>query len=116
MAERLGHFSLTPPRQPRNIQITYTGRLATGKTISSATPPLQASSRPDGEGTTANRINAAAIAAERGIRIQEDKKEFTTGASAPCSNSSSTPPTATPQASATVLHGTLAPPPQLRRH
>ncbi len=34
----------------------------------------------DTEGENAvNRINAAAIAQERGIRIQEDKKEFVAG-------------------------------------
>ena len=40
---------------------------------------LLAESEGSSEVTQPNRINAAAIAQERGIRMQEDKKEFTTG-------------------------------------
>jgi D-3-phosphoglycerate dehydrogenase len=84
MAERLGHFlSHATLGNLENIQMTYSGRIATGKTDlirNAALAGVFAGSEDDSEPTiVANRINAAAIAAERGIRIQEDKKEFTTG-------------------------------------
>jgi D-3-phosphoglycerate dehydrogenase / 2-oxoglutarate reductase len=83
MAERLGHFlSHATPGNLENIQITYTGRIATGKTDlirNAAIAGIFNGTDGEGEGATANRINAASIAQERGIRIQEDKKEFTTG-------------------------------------
>lgn len=84
MAERLGRFlSHGTPGNLENIQITYAGRIAAGKTDlirNAAIAGVFAGSDGNQEGgSTANRINAAAIAQERGIRIQEDKKEFTTG-------------------------------------
>ena len=86
MAERLGRFlSHAIPGNLENIQISYTGRLAAGKTDlirNAAIAGIFAGTDgagTDGGGIAANRINAAAIAAERGIRIQEDKKEFTPG-------------------------------------
>jgi D-3-phosphoglycerate dehydrogenase len=81
MAERLGRFlSHATPGNLENIQITYNGRLATSKTDLIRNAAIAGIfSGTDGEGSTANRINAAAIAHERGIRIQEDKREFTTG-------------------------------------
>jgi D-3-phosphoglycerate dehydrogenase len=81
MAERLGRFlSHATPGNLENIQITYTGRIASGKTDLIRNAAIAGIfSGTDGEGTNANRINAAAIAHERGIRIQEDKKEFSTG-------------------------------------
>jgi D-3-phosphoglycerate dehydrogenase / 2-oxoglutarate reductase len=59
----------------------------------------------DGEGATANRINAASIAAERGIRIQEDKKEFTTGGVGSALKLVLHSSDGDTSASATVLHG-----------
>ncbi|HEX4577755.1 MAG TPA: phosphoglycerate dehydrogenase [Edaphobacter sp.] len=81
MAERLGRFlSHATPGNLENVQITYTGRIASGKTDLIRNAAVAGIfSGTDGEGSTANRINAAAIAHERGIRIQEDKKEFTAG-------------------------------------
>ncbi|MEO6981804.1 MAG: NAD(P)-dependent oxidoreductase, partial [Edaphobacter sp.] len=84
MAERLGRFlSHATPGNLENIQMTYSGRIATGKTDlirNAAIAGIFAGSEDGDEPTVvANRINAAALAAERGIRIQEDKKEFTTG-------------------------------------
>src|ERR1700678_1591636 len=81
MAERLGRFlSHATPGNLENIQISYTGRIATGKTDLIRNAAIAGIfSATDGEGINANRINAAAVATERGIRIQEDKKEFTTG-------------------------------------
>jgi len=83
MAERLGRFlSHSIPGNLETVQITYAGRLAQGKTDlirNAAIAGLLAESEGSSDSTQPNRINAAAIAQERGIRLQEDKKEFTTG-------------------------------------
>jgi D-3-phosphoglycerate dehydrogenase len=115
MAERLGHFlSHATPGNLENIQITYTGRIATGKTDLIRNAAIAGIfSGTDGEGSTANRINAAAIAAERGIRIQEDKKEFTTGGVGSVLKLVLHSSDGDTSASATVLHGTS---PRLLRH
>jgi D-3-phosphoglycerate dehydrogenase / 2-oxoglutarate reductase len=116
MAERLGQFlSHATPGNLENIQITYTGRIATGKTdlirnaaiagiFSGTDSNLE---KENGQkGSSANRINAAAIAAERGIRIQEDKKEFTTGGAGSVLKIVLHSSAGDASASATVLHGT----------
>src|SRR3984885_7824851 len=77
MAERLGHFlSHATPGNLENIQMTYTGRIATGKTELIRNAAIAGIFADTDGGNTANRINAAAIAAARGIRLQEDKSEF----------------------------------------
>lgn len=111
MAERLGRFlSHATPGNLENIQITYTGRIASGKTDlirNAAIAGIFAGSEGNGEAkSTANRINAAAIAAERGIRIQEDKKEFTTGGAGSVLKLVLHSSDGDTSASATVLHGT----------
>jgi D-3-phosphoglycerate dehydrogenase len=110
MAERLGHFlSHATPGNLENIQITYTGRIATGKTDlirNAAIAGVFNGTDGEGEGATANRINAAAIAAERGIRIQEDKKEFTTGGFGSVLKLVLHSSDGDTSASASVLHGT----------
>jgi D-3-phosphoglycerate dehydrogenase len=104
MAERLGHFlSHATPGNLENIQITYTGRIATGKTDlirNAAIAGIFADSE------AVNRINAAAIAAERGIRIQEDKREFATGGAGSVLKIVLHASSGDASASATVLHGT----------
>ena len=82
MAARLGHFlSHSTPGNLESIALTYTGRIAQGKTDLIRNAAI-AGIFADTEGSNSvNRINAAAIAEERGIRIQEDKREFTTGGS-----------------------------------
>jgi D-3-phosphoglycerate dehydrogenase len=110
MAERLGHFlSHATPGNLENIQISYTGRLAAGKTDlvrNAALAGIFAGSEGNGEArSTANRINAAAIAEERGIRIQEDKKEFTTGGAGSVLKLVLHSSEGDASASATVLHG-----------
>jgi D-3-phosphoglycerate dehydrogenase len=115
MAERLGRFlSHATPGNLENIQITYTGRIASGKTDLIRNAAIAGIfSGTDGEGTNANRINAAAIAHERGIRIQEDKKEFSTGGVGSTlklvlhsSGAATGEKGGDTSASATVLHGT----------
>ena len=108
MAERLGRFlSHATPGNLENIQITYTGRIASGKTDLIRNAAIAGIfSGTDGEGSTANRINAAAIAHERGIRIQEDKKEFTTGGAGSVLKLVLHSSDGDTSASATVLHGT----------
>jgi D-3-phosphoglycerate dehydrogenase / 2-oxoglutarate reductase len=104
MAERLGHFlSHAVPGNLENIQITYAGRLASGKTDlirNAAICGVLANSE------VVNRINAATIAQERGIRIQEDKKEFTTGGAGSTLKIVLHSTEGDASASATVLHGT----------
>ena len=106
MAERLGHFlSHATPGNLENIQITYTGRIASGKTDlirNAAIAGIFADSE------AVNRINAAAIAQERGIRIQEDKKEFTTGGAGSVVKLVLHSSDGDASASATVLHGNSA--------
>jgi D-3-phosphoglycerate dehydrogenase len=108
MAERLGHFlSHATPGNLENIQITYSGRIAQGKTElvrNAAIAGIFAHSDPSGD--PVNRINAAAIAADRGIRIQEDKKEFVTGGSGSVLKLVLHSSDGDVSASATVLHGT----------
>ncbi|WP_158793411.1 phosphoglycerate dehydrogenase [Granulicella sp. L60] len=107
MAERLGKFlAHATPGNLENVQITYTGRIATGKTDlirNAAIAGIFATS----EGSdSVNRINAAAIAAERGIRIQEDKKEFVSGGTGSVLKLVLHSSDGDASASATVLHGT----------
>jgi D-3-phosphoglycerate dehydrogenase / 2-oxoglutarate reductase len=103
MAERLGLFlSHATPGNLEGIQITYAGRIAQGKTDlirNAAICGVFANSE------VVNRINAAAIAQERGIRIQEDKKEFTTGGSGSTLKIVLHSSDGDASASATVLHG-----------
>ena len=109
MAERLGHFlSHATPGNLENIQITYTGRIATGKTDlirNAAIAGVFNGTDGEGEGAVANRINAASIAAERGIRIQEDKKEYATGGVGSALKLVLHSSDGDTSASATVLHG-----------
>jgi D-3-phosphoglycerate dehydrogenase / 2-oxoglutarate reductase len=107
MAERLGRFlAHATPGNLENIQITYNGRLATAKTDlirNAAIAGIFATS----EGSdSVNRINAAAVAAERGIRIQEDKKEFVNGGAGSVLKLVLHSSEGDASASATVLHGT----------
>ena len=108
MAERLGHFlSHATPGNLENIQLTYTGRIAQGQTQSQTDLIRNAAIAGVLSNTDAvNRINAAAIAAERGIRIQEDKREFVTGGAGSVLKLTLHSSDGDASASATVLHGT----------
>jgi D-3-phosphoglycerate dehydrogenase len=102
MAERLGLFlSHATQGNLESIQITYAGRLAHGKTDlirNAALCGILAN-------TEANRINAAALAEERGIRIQEEKKEATNGGAGSTLKLVLHSSDGEASASATVLHG-----------
>ena len=103
LAERLGTFlAHATPGNLENIQIAYSGRLAQGKTdlIRNA---LLAGVLGDSENV--NHINAASIAAERGIRLQEDKKEFVSGGAGSVIKLTLHSAEGDATASATVLHG-----------
>ncbi len=80
MAARLGAFlAHSAPGNLESVAITYTGRLATGKTDLIRNAAVAGIFADTEGGNSVNRINAAAVAEERGIRIQEDKKEFAPG-------------------------------------
>jgi D-3-phosphoglycerate dehydrogenase len=104
MAERLGTFlSHAVPGNLESIQITYAGRIGQGKTElirNAAIAGVLSHSE------VVNRINAAAIAEERGVRLQEDKKEFTSGGSGSTLKIRLHSSTGDASASGTVLHGT----------
>ena len=106
MASRLGSFlAHANPGHLENIQITYSGRLALGKTDLIRNAAL-AGIFADTEGqSSVNRINAAAVAEERGIRIQEDKREFVPGGSGSVLKLVLHSGEGDTSASATVLHG-----------
>jgi len=112
MAERLGHFlAHATPGNLENIQITYTGRIAQGKTELVRNAAIagifadRSGQTGDATGDPVNRINAATIAADRGIRLQEDKKEFVTGGSGSVLKLVLHSSDGDASASATVLHG-----------
>ena len=103
LAERLGTFlSHATPGNLENVEIAYAGRLAASKTemIRNA---LLAGVLKDTE--QVNHINAAAIAQERGIRIQEDRKEFASGGAGSVLKLVLHSAEGDARASATVLHG-----------
>jgi D-3-phosphoglycerate dehydrogenase len=83
LGQLLGHAAGTGsngekavPGSIENISITYNGRLASLKTDLVRNAAI-AGVLHGADGV--NRINAAAAAAERGIRVQEDKREHITG-------------------------------------
>ena len=108
MAERLGQFlAHATPGNLENIQITYTGRIAQGQNQSQTDLIRNAAIAGIFSNTDAvNRINAAAVAAERGIRIQEDKREFVNGGAGSVLKLTLHSSEGDASASATVLHGT----------
>ena len=109
MAGRLGQFlSHASPGHLESLHITYTGRIAQGKTDlirNAAIAGVFAGTEGAGTEGAVNRINAATIAEERGIRLQEDKKEFVTGGSGSVMKLTLHSSEGDTAASATVLHG-----------
>ncbi len=104
MAERLGKFvAHAATGNLESINLSYSGRLAEGKTElirNAALCGLLADS------ADVNRINAAAIAQERGLRIQEDKKPVVTGGAGNVLKMTLHFSGGDATATATVLHGT----------
>jgi len=109
MAACLGQFlAHSTPGNLENIQITYTGRIAQGKTDlvrNAALAGIFAATDPD-SASTVNRINAASVAQERGIRVQEDKKEVVSGGAGSVLKLTLHSSEGDTSGSATVLHGT----------
>ena len=109
MAACLGQFlAHSTPGNLENILITYTGRIAQGKTDlirNAALAGIFAATDPD-SASTVNRINAATVAQERGIRVQEDKKEVVSGGAGSVLKLTLHSSEGDTSGSATVLHGT----------
>jgi D-3-phosphoglycerate dehydrogenase len=103
MAERLGAF-LSPLAggNLESIHISYSGRLAQGKTELVRNAAIQGVLA---HSEVVNRINALSVAAERGIRVHEEKKEEGSGGAGTVLKVSLHTATADATASATVLHG-----------
>ncbi len=109
MADRLGRFlAHAAPGNLESIGITYSGRLAESKTDlirNAAIAGIFAGSDSDNTAPAANRINAAAIAEERGVRLLEDRKQFVEGGAASVLKLVLHASDGDSVASATVLHG-----------
>lgn len=103
MAERLGAFlSHAQTGSLESIHLTYTGRLAEGKTelVRNAAIKGVLSSVEN-----VNRINAAAVAEESGIRIHEEKKEAQAGGAGSVLKLTLHAQGGSSTGTATVLHG-----------
>jgi D-3-phosphoglycerate dehydrogenase len=104
MAERLGKFvAHAATGNLESIHLSYSGRLAEGKTDlirNAALCGVLADS------ADVNRINAAAVAQERGLRLQEDKKPIAPGGAGNVLKMTLHFSDGDATATATVLHGT----------
>jgi D-3-phosphoglycerate dehydrogenase len=106
MAGRLGQFlSHAAEGHLESIAIAYTGRLAQGKTDLIRNAAIAGIFSGTESADSVNRINATAIAQERGIRVQEDKKEFVAGGTGSVLKLTLHSSGGDTAASATVLHG-----------
>lgn len=106
MAGRLGTFLAQFPESCiESIELSYSGRIAEGKTELIRNTAVAGIL---GHSENVNRINAAAIAAERGIRIHEEKKEAANGGAGSVLKLTLHTPNSDFNASATVLHGASA--------
>jgi len=102
LAHRLGTFlGAALPANLESIDIAYTGRIASGKTDLLRNAIL-ASVLSDQD---VNRINASTVAQQRGIRIQEDRKEFAVGGAGSVLKLTLHSASGDVSASGTVLHG-----------
>jgi D-3-phosphoglycerate dehydrogenase len=103
MAERLGVFlGHSLKGNIESIHLTYSGRLAETKTDLVRNAAIQGVLA---HSEVVNRINAASIAQERGIRIHEEKNEAAIGGAGSVLKVSLHTNAAEVTASATVLHG-----------
>ncbi|HEX4321182.1 MAG TPA: phosphoglycerate dehydrogenase [Acidobacteriaceae bacterium] len=103
LAGRLGSFlSQAAPRNIESIHITYAGTLAEGKTDlvrNAAIAGLLSQSE------HVNRINAFTLAQERGIRVQEQKRETIRGGAASVLSITLHDAAGSTKGAGTVLHG-----------
>ena len=103
MAERLGAFlGHSLQGNIESIGLTYSGRLAEAKTDLVRNAAIQGVLA---QSDVVNRINAASIAAERGIRIHEEKNSTAIGGAGSVLKITLHTNAAAATASATVLHG-----------
>ncbi len=103
MAQRLGAFlGQFPTGNIEDIDLSYSGRLAEAKTELIRNSAIQGTL---GHSEIVNQINAASVAAERGIRIHEEKKEAASGGAGSVLKLTLHSGTEELTASATVLHG-----------
>ncbi|HEX3438518.1 MAG TPA: phosphoglycerate dehydrogenase [Pseudacidobacterium sp.] len=106
MAGRLGAFLAQFPQGGiESIQLSYSGRIAEGKTELIRNSAIAGVL---GHSENVNRINAAAVAQERGIRIHEEKEEAASGGAGSVLKLKLHTPSSDVTASATVLHGSSA--------
>jgi D-3-phosphoglycerate dehydrogenase len=107
MAERLGAFvaSITNAKggNVESVTLSYNGKLAEAKTDLLRNAALTGVL---GHSEHVNRINAASIAEERGIRLHESKKEQATGGAGSTLKIELHTSKEHSEANATVLHGT----------
>ena len=103
MAERLGAF-LSPlaAGNLESIHLSYSGRMAQAKTELVRNAAIQGVLA---HSEVVNRINALSVAAERGIRVHEEKKEEGSGGAGTVLKLTLHTDTGDTTASATVLHG-----------
>jgi D-3-phosphoglycerate dehydrogenase len=103
VAEKLGHFlSGSVSGNLESIDLKYSGRLAQAKTElirNSAIKGILQNSE------SVNRINAASVAEERGIRIHEEKEEVASGGAGSVLTITLHAKGGEAQATASVLHG-----------
>ncbi len=106
MASRLGTFlAQFPQGSIESIQLSYSGRISEAKTDLVRNSAIACVL---GHSENVNRINAATVAQERGIRIHEEKKEAASGGAGSVLKLTLHTPTSDVTASATVLHGNSA--------
>lgn len=106
LADRLGSFlAQFPEGSFESVHLSYNGRIAEGKTDLIRNSAIEGIL---GHAEGVNRINAASVAEERGIRIHEEKKPSASGGAGNVLKLTIHTHAGDVVASGTVLHGTSA--------
>lgn len=106
LADRLGAFlAQFPEGSIESVHLSYNGRIAEGKTDLIRNSAIEGIL---GHAEGVNRINAASVAEERGIRIHEEKKGSTSGGAGNVLKITIHTHAGDVVASGTVLHGSSA--------
>ncbi|WP_446744884.1 phosphoglycerate dehydrogenase [Silvibacterium acidisoli] len=106
LADRLGSFlAQFPEGSFESVHIAYNGRIAEGKTDLIRNAAIEGLL---GHAEGVNRINAASVAEERGIRIHEDRKPSASGGAGNVLKLTVHTRSGDVTASGTVLHGNSA--------